>query len=366
MMSTPRRDDLLTVQALRAIAALMVVAYHGLDEWGRHIAGQSADALWGNGSAGVDIFFVISGLVMTISAGRVRSRPNPAWVFLRQRLTRIIPLYWVVTTAKIAAVLALPMLAMRTRLDLPYVVGSYLLLPVRDWTGEFRPVLPVGWTLTYEMMFYVLVAVALAWRLPILRVALPVLAIFAAAAFIDPGFANTIVVEFLYGVAIGMVWRVQQVQVLPMPQRERLLATSSQPRPHTTAVVLLVAGFAAILLVPVTSGALRPLTWGLPAAAIVASAVALEPLLRPALPRWLLAAGDASYAIYLTHGFVVPLVFLIAMRAGLSADALLGVTMAASLLVSLLVGQITHIWVEQPMLHWFRRRPAAPPVVVAG
>ncbi|HEY5083753.1 MAG TPA: acyltransferase family protein, partial [Rhizomicrobium sp.] len=61
----PSRNDLLTVQALRAIAALMVVAYHCLDEWGTHTVGRSADTLWGNGSAGVDIFFVISGLVIT-------------------------------------------------------------------------------------------------------------------------------------------------------------------------------------------------------------------------------------------------------------------------------------------------------------
>jgi peptidoglycan/LPS O-acetylase OafA/YrhL len=348
-VNNPRRDDLLTIQALRAIAALLVVAYHALDEWGTHVAGRSADALWGNGSAGVDIFFVISGLVMTISASRVIGRPHPALLFLRQRLIRIVPLYWLVTTAKIAAVLVLPMLAARTRLDFGYVLGSYLLLPVRDLTGTFRPVLPVGWTLTYEMMFYLLVAVALICRLPILRVALPALVLFAAASFIDDGFANTIVIEFLYGVAIGMAWQ-----------------NGTLPKSVLFGTVLLTAGFAAILLMPVESGALRPLTWGVPAACIIAGAVQLESVLRAALPRWLLAAGDASYAIYLTHGFVVPAVFLLASHARLPAGPLLIVTVAASLVVSLMAGHVTHIWLEQPMLQWFRRRPAAPSIAVAG
>jgi exopolysaccharide production protein ExoZ len=345
-----RRDDLLTVQALRAIAALMVVAYHALDHWGSHVLSRPADAIWGNGSAGVDIFFVISGLVMTVSTRRIGQRPGAWWVFLRQRLTRIMPLYWVVTTAKIAAVITLPALATRTRLDLPYVLGSYALLPVRDPAGDFRPVLPVGWTLTYEMLFYLLVVLALALRLPILTVAAPMLTMFAAATVIQPGFSDTIVLEFLFGVGIGEL----------VQQGKLRFASPAIPG------ALLIGGLAAILCTPVISGLLRPLIWGVPAACIVAGAVALERTLAPRLPRWLLAAGNGSYSTYLTHGFVVPLVFLLGVRAGLGGGSLLAATMVASLLASALVGQATHVCIERPLLHWLRRRPAVPTVAVAG
>ena len=348
---TPRRDDLLTVQALRAVAALLVVAYHGLDQWATHAGGQTADAIWPNGSAGVDIFFVISGLVMTISARRVAERAHAWRIFMTQRLKRIMPLYWLVTTAKIAAVIALPALATRTRLDLPYVIASYALLPVRDWTGEIRPVLPVGWTLSYEMLFYLLVTCALAARVPILRVALPALAVFAAGAILTPaawGFLNTIVLEFLFGVLLGIA----------------IHRGLRAPRP--VAVALLLVGSVAIVLMPPVSGLLRPLTWGVPAAGIVAGAVLLEKQLAPVLPRWLLAAGDASYATYLTHGFVVPLVFLVARHAGLQDMPLLVVTLLGSLFVSALVGQATHVWVERPMTNRLRRRPPIPTVAVVG
>lgn len=349
-----QRDDLLSVQALRAIAALLVVAYHAVDQWGTHVAGRSGDSLWPNGSAGVDIFFVISGVVMTISARRVAGRPWAWLLFMRQRLTRIVPLYWVVTTAKVAAVLVLPALVARTQLDLPYVAASYALWPVRDWTGEIRPVLPVGWTLSYEMLFYLLVAVALVLRLSILRIALPALLVFAGLAVAIaadgdvPGFANTIALEFLFGVAIG-------------------LAIHHQVRlPVLLAAAMLAGGLLAIVLMPAVSGLLRPLTWGGPAFCIVAGAVALEPLLAPALPRWLLAAGNASYSTYLTHGFVVPLVFLVVARAGVPAALSLPITLIGGLLVSGLAGQATYAVVERPLLHWFRRRPAIATVAVAG
>ncbi|MBN8874199.1 MAG: acyltransferase [Rhodospirillales bacterium] len=350
-----RRTELLTVQALRAIAALLVVAYHAVGHWGAHVRGEEADAIWGNGAAGVDVFFVISGLVMVISASRLHGRAMAGWVFLRHRLTRIVPMYWIVTTAKIAAVLAMPALVARTHLDTPYVIGSYLLLPVHDASGHISPVLPVGWTLTYEMMFYLLVTLALAIRVPLLRIAVPALLAFSAlAVFAQPGwppiadFANTIVLEFLAGVLIGMAI-----------QRDRIV-------PEPLGWVLLLGGFAALLLMPVGSGVLRPLTWGVPAAAIVLGAVGLEHRLASRLPRWLLAAGDASYSTYLTHGFVVPLVGVLVLRAGLAPAPALAVLIAASVVLSAVVGQASYIVLERPLLHLFRRRRAAPAVVVAG
>lgn len=297
---------------------------------------------WPNGSAGVDIFFVISGLVMTISVQRNASLPHAAWTFSKDRIIRIVPLYWIITTLKIVAVLAAPALASRTTLDPLYVAGSYALLPVRDATGIIRPVLPVGWTLTYEMLFYILVATALLLRMPLSRICVPVLLAFSAAALVLPAdsFVNTIVAEFIFGIAIG----------------------SSIPRLQSLAPAIgAVAGPAAFVLlavVPVGDNLARPLTWGVLAACIVASVVSAEISIRRHLPRWLLAAGNASYATYLTHGFVVPAVFILCARsipldwAGLSA------TVIISLVASAAVGQITHHLIEQPLLLRLRtRRP---------
>jgi peptidoglycan/LPS O-acetylase OafA/YrhL len=341
-MNQPRRNDLLGVQCLRAVAALLVVAYHAVDQWTTHMPGYPIGDYWPNGSAGVDVFFVISGLVMTISAQRNAGRPHPARTFSKDRIIRIVPLYWIITALKIAAVVALPALASRTTLDPFYVLGSFALLPVRDATGVIRPVLPVGWTLTYEMLFYILVATALMIRTPLTRVCVPVLVVFAVLAFAIPagGFANTIVLEFLFGIAIGSA----------IPRLQSL-------SPVIGGTVGLVA-FVLLLVIPVESGLLRPLTWGLPAACIVAAAVSTERSIRQRLPRWLLAAGNASYATYLTHGFVVPAVFILCARSIHLDWAGLGVSIIVSLVVSLIVGQVVHHIIEQPLLLRLRtRRP---------
>jgi peptidoglycan/LPS O-acetylase OafA/YrhL len=346
---TRQRADLLTVQALRGIAALLVVAFHAVNAWSQHVLGKTADEVWPNGSGGVDIFFVISGLVMVISADRVAGAPHAWRLFLRQRIVRIVPLYWIMTTAKVIGVLALPALVRTTRLDPLYVAGSYLFLPVRDWNGEFFPVLPVGWTLTYEMMFYGLVTLSLAMHAPVFAVAGPVLGVFALAGIADGlgGFANTIVAEFLLGVLIGIALK-----------RGTRISSS-------VAVAMLVFGFAAILAAPVVSGVLRPITWGLPAASIVAGAVTLEQRLAPVIPRWMLDAGDASYSIYLMHLFVIPVIYLGITRT-LPADLWLPVVIPASLLGSAGVGRVGFLCIERPLLRWLRRPAVAPTVAVAG
>jgi exopolysaccharide production protein ExoZ len=343
------RTDFITVQALRAIAALLVVAFHAVDAWSLRVLGRSADTVWPNGSAGVDIFFVISGLVMVISANGIADRQGAWRIFLHQRIIRIVPLYWIMTTAKVIAVLALPALVMRTRLDLPYVVGSYLFLPVTDSMGSMFPVLPVGWTLNYEMLFYLLVAVALALRRPILLIATPVLAVFALDSIGGGlgGFANTIVVEFLFGVLIGTAVR----------HGRRL--------PFWPAVSLLGLGFVFIVTLPVVTGILRPITWGLPAACIVAGAVALEDQLSGMIPRSLRNAGDASYSIYLMHPFVIPVVFLVVART-LPETLWLPATICAGLLASIGIGRIGFIWIERPLLRWLRRPTRAAAVAIAG
>jgi exopolysaccharide production protein ExoZ len=341
-MPGPRRNDLLGVQCLRAVAALLVVAYHAVDQWTTHMPGYQAGDYWPNGAAGVDIFFVISGLVMTLSVQRTTGRPHPAWQFSKDRLIRILPLYWIITTLKIAAVLAVPAMASRTTLDPLYVAGSYLLLPVHDATGVIRPVLPVGWTLTYEMLFYILVAAALMTRMPLSRICVPALLIFSALAFVAPGggFANTIALEFLFGIAIA--------NAIPRLQSQH---------PAIMGTVGLVA-FALLVAVPVGSGLARPLTWGIPAACIVAAVVSTEAAIRRHLPGWLLAAGNASYATYLTHGFVVPAVFILCARLIHLDWAGLGASIIISLVLSAIVGQVTHHVIEQPLLLRLRtRRP---------
>jgi peptidoglycan/LPS O-acetylase OafA/YrhL len=196
------------------------------------------------------------------------------------------------------------------------------------------PVLPGGGTLTYEMFFYILVTAALVVHAPLSRICAPVMIGVAAFAVIatSNGFANTIVLEFLFGIAIGNA--IPTLQSLPP-------------------AVSIPAGSAAFLLllgIPVGGDLWRPLTWGIPAGVVVAAVVSAEMTLRHAMPLWLLAAGNASYATYLTHGFVVPAVFILCARSIAFDPAGLAATIIVSLFVSAIVGQLTHYVIEQPLM----------------
>jgi exopolysaccharide production protein ExoZ len=336
----------LTIQALRAVAALLVVLYHAFEVWGDRVDSTAPGVGWTNGAAGVDIFFIISGFVMVVSSRRLLKKPRGWLIFLRHRIVRIVPLYWLLTTVKVAAVALLSGVVLRTSLDVDFVAGSYLFLPVVDSVGHFRPVLPVGWTLTYEFLFYLLFAAALAMRVEVLRVIIPGLGLIAAAGLVKtetwPAWTilfNTIVLEFVFGAILA---------------KRTLRGLRFRP---AVASGLVIAGFVAILSMPMGSENARVLTWGMPAFAITAGAVSLERTVGRTLPRWLLASGDASYSIYLSHGFVLPTMILLMSRIFTPSIWTQALTITLCLLVGSIVGWIIFTWIEGPMLSPFRHRP---------
>jgi exopolysaccharide production protein ExoZ len=337
--------NFLTIQALRAVAALLVVLLHAFETWGERVDPAAPGVNWENGAAGVDIFFIISGFVMVISSRRLVDQAGAWLIFLRHRIVRIVPLYWLLTTVKILAVVVLGSVVLRTSLDFNFVAGSYLFLPVTDSAGHFRPVLPVGWTLTYEFLFYLLFAVALAMRVDTLRVVVPGLGLIAVAALARtdawPAWTilfDTLVVEFVFGVVLAK-WTLKGFRL-----------------PPAIAGGLVLAGFASILILPMISENTRVLTWGIPAFAIVAGAVSLEPLVAQTLPRWILALGDASYSIYLSHGFVVPALMLTVgsmVSPGRGAEVL---TVVLCISVSSIAGWILYFLIESPITRALKRK----------
>ncbi len=331
----------MTIQALRAVAALMVVAYHALDMWALRV---SPGNYWTNGASGVDIFFVISGFVMVVSSQRLTGRAQAGWTFMLHRVVRIVPLYWLLTTLKLLLVLSFAGLALRSNLDADYVLRSYLFFPVVDSAGHFRPLLPVGWTLTYEFLFYVLFAFALALHVEAMRILVPAFAAISALALMRTGswpawtiIFSTIVVEFLFGVMLA----------------NRVLRGWSFP--PAFAVVALLGGATLILAIPEAPENLRVLAWGLPALAIVAGAVSLESRLAISVPDWLLALGDASYSIYLVHGFVLPIIGLSIAALHWSGYVAQAVTVAVCILAGAMTGWLAHVLVERPTSRWMNR-----------
>ena len=328
------RAEIRMVQALRAVACLLVVTYHV-----RLAAGGAASIrAWPNGAAGVDLFFVISGYVMVASTRGPVARAYAWRVFLARRVRRIVPLYWLLTAAKFGVAVAAPGLTPHTLPTLWNACASLLFIPARDAAGAIRPVLPVGWSLNFEFFFYALFTSALALRLSPLWLT-PVLGAVAVAGFFyspvwpAPLFlANGMVLEF----AAGMVLAVMAF------------------RPGGRASVVLLGVAMSLLLILPQAGPWRFLVWGLPAAAVLSAALSLEPTMGARIPAWVLAVGDASYAVYLVHPFVVP---ALAAHGPIAAIVAVPISVAAGLLV--------HRQVDARLQRAVRPRPHPTSVMLA-
>jgi len=342
---------ILTVQALRALAALLVVLEHCIYLWNLRIAHYPEESRWMNGAAGVDIFFVISGFVMTVSLPALAKYANPVQVFLRRRTTRIVPLYWLATALKLSLLVVAPGLAVRELLTVPNILGSFLFLFVRNAQNEIAPVIVVGWTLNFEMFFYVIFSLAMLWKDRIFVILASVLAALAVLSFFSQpswptvtAFASPLLLEFLYGVGIA-----------------RLAALQRMPGKMLSSL-LLAMGFVAILaLFPHLTNEpyqllWRFIFWGVPAAAIVLGAVGLEKVIGPSLPRWLISLGDASYAIYLAQTFVLPVVGIALLRLGVKGYAALALSITVGLTLSAGAGEVVHRFIEKPILLFLKNR----------
>ncbi|HEX2763419.1 MAG TPA: acyltransferase [Allosphingosinicella sp.] len=318
----PALPRLHNIQYLRAIAALGVVIFH---------AGYEAGLRLGFGALGVDIFFVVSGFLM-VSITDAASRP---WPFLRQRILRVAPLYWLATAV---AFLRYGAAANGSGSAAQSLAASILFIPWGPPQGApwFFPILAVGWTLNFEMLFYALFAASLLvprrWQLPALATMFAGLAGLWTTRYggLLPWrfWGHPIIFEFLAGAVLATAWRSHGKLALSLALAGLIGATA--------------------ILGAVTDYPIRVLPMGI-AALMVTGAVLLERRRPPV--RALTLIGDASYSIYLWHylaigaaksvnPFVLPagLVFILYAAAGVT------------------VGIAAHLLLERPLLKAIRSR----------
>ena len=294
------------------------------------------------GSAGVDIFFVVSGFVMwTATAYRTQTPTD----FFLNRVVRIVPMYWFVTLSFIFAAIVFPILFPRLVVSTTHTLASLFFVPMRSPSnGEIWPVVVPGWTLNYEMFFYAVFALALllekTTRLVLLAAAFLVLTLigrlYTGGNPLVVFYTAPIVLEFPAGVFLGRAF-----------EQDRL------PRPRWGYISL-----AAGLLLFLVSARFeiespRAVVWGIPAFLLVAGAVIIEKNRSVPLVPALAMLGDASYSVYLTHTLTIsaigkfkthfnPLSFFV-----------------ASLVLSALIGIAAWRLFERPFAEFLKPRPEA-------
>lgn len=336
----------MSLQCLRGIAALMVVVHHVLHQSAGFLAIVPTEAF----QAGVDLFFVISGFVMVYVT---RNRERSARQFIAMRAARIIPIYWFYTLAAAALILIVPGLFRSNEATPRHVLMSMFFIPHRGVDGTLSPLVKQGWTLNYEVFFYVLFAVAMAIafsrRVPVAVGALAVLTAAgwcARAAGVQLGTAGfylqDIIAEFAFGMLIAAVFLRRSLDRLGV----------------IAGVVLVVVGFVAMFVLDARTDSSRTLIYGIPAAAIVIGSLAAEggvAALR--MPR-LQFTGDASYSIYLVHIFPVAVLRALWPRIGLplAGAGSLTVFLAVTLASVIGLGALSYYAIERTSLRFLRAR----------
>ncbi len=357
---TDQRSAYSSLQALRGVAALLVVVFHLRIIETKYGDGTSLlPGLLRFADGGVDLFFVISGFVMaTISAGRARS-PSSAGMFLGRRLWRIIPLYWIYTTLVVILMAVAPGMV-NTSYQAQGVWASYLL-----WPQAQLPLLTVGWTLIHEMYFYLVMAAAIAllderW-LPAMLLAWGALIVAAQGPLDLPAApwiqltTNAMTLEFIGGALLALYWRRIPMAVsrwcLPLGGLAFLAGMLWLERiAHQGAD--LAAGY------PL----LRTLVFGPASILMLLGALALEARRPEAVPRWLVRVGDSSYSLYLSHVFVVSAAGRVWQTSGMTGHAWQhAVFIIATIALAMAVARASYRALELPLINMRRQlhpRPA--------
>lgn len=345
--------QLLSIQAIRGIAVLGVVAFHSLSVERKYSGGDVLlPDFFSFGQSGVDLFFVISGFVMvTVTRGRF-ARSGEMMRFLWGRFSRIYPTYWFYFLLTAAILFLKPSWVNSSQGQQDQLVSSFLLLP-----GNQLPLVMVAWSLIHELWFYLVFAVLLLFHE---RLLLPSLLSWSAIIIVinllfpagDFSPAARIAfhpysLEFIIGALVAIVISKNSVPHLSARHAGVLIS------------LVLSVGIPAVYVLDIVrhEGLLRVGTMGSLYGLLVLSVMTLEKLNRLILPKSLQFIGDISYSVYLSHVLVLSAIGRLWLLASpvpesLQDNILAFVTMLAAVLS---YGWLGYRMVEQPMLQLSHR-----------
>jgi peptidoglycan/LPS O-acetylase OafA/YrhL len=320
------------IQYLRGLAAVLVLLDHLAFKLGRY---PVSPLRWLHAAnIGVDLFFVISGFVITHSTRDKHGSLGSVDDFLRGRIARIFPLYWFMTIVANIAFVVAPSLV-NTASGKTDVLASYFLLPTVD-----NYLIHNGWTLSYEFYFYALFALGLLLpRASGRGLVIAILCLMGSSRIVltprgplQQLLSDPLILEFAAGMLLYLLY-------------DRAIALGRSVR-------LAIAGLAVALWIFVNAGhstGIRALDYGVIASLVCLAAVTRRrdvPPLHWEVSRWL---GDISYSLYLSHPFIVAGAMLVLSQALSPLQDRPYLQMILTLTASLAAAAAVHYSLERPL-----------------
>lgn len=313
------------IQALRAFAALNVVFCHIIGASISYDLPTSSFLFikeWGQN--GVDIFFVISGFIMVFIQEKNR---KSSFEFIKNRVERIVPVYWLLTLAYLSLAFIIPSAFNSLNFGSSKIIYSFLF--IEDWMSKEMPLLYVGWTLEYEILFYIIFSLSLFIKNKIfsyltMGVTLILLPLFTSL--------DLIILEFAFGMLCAFVFL-------------RLKPNNG----------LLIASFGFLLLcssIFFDYEIHRSIKWGIPAFFLVLGLLWMKQIKN----KLAIYLGNASYSIYLIQVFTIPLFYKISSKYLTFLDGHIIALLA--LIFSAVVGCLFYQIVELRVTNFIKHRKA--------
>lgn len=299
------------------------------------------------GAEGVDIFFVISGFVMVFAYAR---KERSAWAFYGERVIRIAPLYWTATLALVA----LFGIGFRPNglqgYNLADVITSFLFYPKVRLDGENGPILSLGWTLIYEIFFYLIFG-AFLWlrniRDRVVAISAVLIIVVGVGRLFGPDspyalrvYTDSIMLEFVAGCWLGY-WFLSQPRKVGRPVSVAFIATG-------------LAVLSIEYYLQISPNGYRVATYGFPAVLIVAGALLAERSGATTRSSIVLLVGAASYSMYLFHPLLLQPFVNLAAKVMVPEPRMAYLVMPIAALTTVVAAVGIHLGFEVPLTRWLR------------
>lgn len=340
------KKTLYLLQIFRGIASLLVLLYHINGNVSTIFPGKFFfSGIFFFGYTGVDFFFVLSGFIIFYSSKRILEKKKYI-TFIKHRLTRIYPVYWIIAGGILFFQLILPSF-FREHFDFTFtnIISTFFLFP------EHIMLNGVSWSLSYELYFYFIFIFIFIFSFSWLNAPYYIIGVYCSAIIFITIMMPTnhkfvfspLILDFFLGLIVLPISKFAFVQ-------------------HKGKWILLIGCtffFTAIMLVynnyvVVESEIKRVIFYGLPCFLIVLGAFKYETENDIKPIKLFVILGDMSYSLYLIHLPIVVSFLKIISILSISNEILINFCCIVCIFFILSIVFLFHKAVEKPIMNAFK------------
>jgi peptidoglycan/LPS O-acetylase OafA/YrhL len=341
-------NKFITIQVRRGIAAIMVMLYHATRHYnlkGLNFIGN----IFKNGYLGVDIFFVLSGFVITISSLKYFKNKNPL-EFTIKRITRIFPSFWLYLLFPLTILYFIFPQFIYDKSAFEF--SNYL--KVIFLTFNHPTISQVTWTLSFELYFYFLFLMILinkSFKFLVVcvlifsflnLVGLPV----SQNLYFKKYLFSPLVLEFFLGVLIAFI--LQKINTIKKYLQFVILFISL--------TLFLLSFYLEDYNYIHISKHNRFLYFGIASFLLILSSLLIEKFNKISFNKYLVSIGDASYVLYLIHSIILSFFNNSLILTGRFIILNNQITTVIICFLIVIISIIIHKYTEKPMIRFLNSK----------